>query len=385
MDKTKQRIFLSSPHMCGLEKKYIEEAFDTNWVAPLGPHVDAFEKEIAQYAGIAGAVALSSATAAIHIALRLIGVKPGDRVFCSSLTFIGSVNPVLYMGAEPVFIDCEPESWNMSPQALKDAFQKAYSNGEMPSAAIVVNLYGQSADMDSILQTCREYNVPVIEDAAESLGATYHGKASGTFGLYGIYSLNGNKIITTGGGGMLVSEDIEALKKARFWATQARDPLPWYEHSEMGFNYRLSNILAAIGRGQLTVLDERVNARRAIFDTYRQALNNITGISFMPEAAWGRSNRWLTVMTIDPAICDKKPQDIIELLEKQNIETRRIWKPMHLQPIFAQCNYFKHQDKSVSDLLFEQGLCLPSGSNMTIKDQERVIDALLPCFNSPES
>lgn len=381
MGRAENRIYLSAPHMCGLEREYINEAFDTNWIAPLGPHVDAFEKEIAQYTGIAAAVALSSATAAIHIALRLIGVKPGDRVFCSSLTFIGSVNPVLYMGAEPVFIDCEPQSWNMSPQALRNAFAQAHSNSKMPSAVIVVNLYGQSADIDPILEICKAYNVPVIEDAAESLGATYHGKASGTFGLYGIYSFNGNKIITTGGGGMLISEDLDSIKKARFWATQARDPMPWYEHSEMGYNYRLSNILAAVGRGQLRVLDERVKARRIIFEKYQHALEDVPGIGFIPEASFGRSNRWLTVITIDPEKCKQQPQTIIECLEDLNIECRRIWKPMHMQPLFAGCDYYTHEgSESISSNLFERGMCLPSGSNMSADNQEMVIEALLTCL-----
>jgi pyridoxal phosphate-dependent aminotransferase EpsN len=268
-----QRIYLSPPHMGEYEQQFVADAFASNWIAPLGPHVDAFEREMADYAGMNGAVALNSGTAAIHLALRYLGVKTGDTVFCSSLTFIGSANPILYLGAEPVFIDSEPESWNMSPLALERAFADASNTGKMPKAVIIVNLYGQSADYERLLPLCEQYDVPVIEDAAESLGATYHGKASGTFGQFGIFSFNGNKIITTSGGGMVMSDDVEALEKMRFWATQARDPARHYQHSELGYNYRLSNVLAAIGRGQLRVLDERVNACRHVFERYVQGFH----------------------------------------------------------------------------------------------------------------
>jgi len=374
---SKPRIFLSSPHMSGLEEEYIKEAFASNWIAPLGPQVEALEEEMCEYTGAGGALALSSGTAALHLALRLLGVEAGDMVLCSSLTFIASVNPVLYLGAQPVFVDAEPESWNMSPLALERSLAWAEREGHMPGAVVVANLYGQSADYTHIMEICEHYGVPVVEDAAESLGATYKGKMSGTLGQFGIYSFNGNKIITTSGGGMLVSEDKEALKKALFWATQARDAAPWYQHSEIGYNYRMSNILAAIGRGQLRVLDERVAARRAVFARYREELGNIPGLGFMPEAPFGRSNRWLTVATLDPDIIRVKPLDIINALAEENIESRPVWKPMHLQPLFAGCQYFTHdENESVSDRLFKRGICLPSGSNMSEDDLNRVIDCL---------
>lgn len=372
------RIYLSPPHMSGNEQKYINEAFATNWIAPLGPNVDAFEKELAEYVGTKGAAAVSSGTAAIHIALRLLDVKKGDRVFCSSLTFIASANPILYQGAEPVFIDSEPDTWNMSPLALERAFEEAKYEGQLPKAVIVANLYGQSAKMDEILEICNKYNVPVVEDAAESLGSTYKGKKSGTFGKFGIYSFNGNKIITTSGGGMLVSDDVETLKKARFLATQARDPAPHYQHSQVGYNYRMSNILAGIGRAQLEVLDERVKARRAIFDHYEQALGNIEGIYFMPELEGTMSNRWLTTLTIDQQKLGVTPMDIINALAEENIEARPVWKPLHLQPVFEDIKYYSHKENdSVSDDLFANGICLPSGSSMTEEEQNRVIDVFL--------
>jgi len=371
------RIFLSPPHMSGREETYIREAFASNWIAPLGPHVTAFEKEVAAYAGVKGALAVSSGTAAIHLALRLLGVGQGDIVFCSSLTFIGSVNPVLYLGATPVFIDSEPNSWNMSPVALEKAFLWAEKAGKRPKAVIIVDLYGQSADFDSLLAICNCYGVPVVEDAAEAMGSTYKGKACGTLGKFGIYSFNGNKIITTSGGGMLLSDDTEALEKALFWATQARDKAPWYQHSEMGYNYRMSNIVAAIGRGQLTVLDERVKARREVFQRYKEALGDIPGVRFMPEASYGQANRWLTVMTLDSNYTSITPMQIIKTLEAENIEARPVWKPMHLQPLFAGCMYFTHEEGiSISDQLFNSGVCLPSGSSLSIDDQQRVIQII---------
>ncbi|AGT33671.1 pyridoxal phosphate-dependent aminotransferase [Geobacillus genomosp. 3] len=375
---SKSRIFLSPPHMSGNEQKYINEAFETNWIAPLGPNVDAFEKELAEYVGSKGAAAVSSGTAAIHLALRLLGVQQGDTVFCSSLTFIASANPILYQGAEPVFIDSEPDTWNMSPVALERAMEEAKREGKLPKAVIVVNLYGQSAKMDEILAICNHYQVPVVEDAAESLGSTYKGKKSGTFGKFGIYSFNGNKIITTSGGGMLVSDDVEALQKARFLATQARDPAPHYQHSQVGYNYRMSNIVAGIGRAQLEVLDERVKARRAIFDRYVQALGDIEGIQFMPELEGTMSNRWLTTLTIDQQALGVTPMDIINALAEENIEARPVWKPLHLQPVFNGVTYYPHQEGwSVSDELFANGICLPSGSSMTIDEQNRVIDVFI--------
>ncbi|KZE76273.1 pyridoxal phosphate-dependent aminotransferase [Paenibacillus elgii] len=370
-----QRIYLSPPHMGQEEQQWVQQAFATNWIAPLGPNVDVFEKEIAGYVGASGALALSSGTAAIHLALRLLGVGAGDTVFCSSLTFVASVNPVVYQGAEPVFIDSEPESWNMSPQALERALSEAKRVGKLPKAVVVVNLYGQSADMDPLLDLCDQYGVPVIEDAAESLGATYKGRASGTLGRFGVYSFNGNKIITTSGGGMLVSDDLEALEKARYWATQARDPAPHYEHSEVGFNYRMSNVLAGIGIGQLHVLPERVETRRAIFAAYAEALGSMEGVEFMPEASFGSATRWLTTLTVDPQIARTTSGDIIRALAEANIESRPVWKPMHLQPLFQGCAYYPYQEgHSVSDRLFEQGICLPSGSSLTETEQAKVIE-----------
>ncbi|QHW35340.1 aminotransferase class I/II-fold pyridoxal phosphate-dependent enzyme [Paenibacillus rhizovicinus] len=369
--------------MSGMEQDFVKEAFATNWIAPVGPHVDGFEQELSAHVGTRGALALSSGTAAIHQALRLVGIERGDKVFVSTLTFIASVNPVLYEGGEPVFIDSEPETWNMSPQALERALEAARQEGRLPKAVIVVNLYGQSADLDPILELCNAYGVPVIEDAAESLGATYKGRASGTLGAFGIYSFNGNKIITTSGGGMLVSNDLDALAKARFWSTQARDAALHYEHSELGYNYRLSNVLAGIGRGQLQVLEERVAARRAIFERYEQSLARIEGIDFMPEAAFGMSTRWLTAMTINPRIVDTTPAELIAQLAGENIEARPVWKPMHLQPLLRSCDYFTDTPQfSVSDQLFAHGICLPSGSNMTIPEQERVIDLIAQHLHS---
>jgi pyridoxal phosphate-dependent aminotransferase EpsN len=372
-----KRIFLSSPHMSGNEQKYINEAFETNWIAPLGPNVDAFEKEIAAYTGVNEAAAVSSGTAAIHLALSLLGVEKDDTVFCSTLTFIASANPILYLGAEPVFIDSEPETWNMSPQALEKAFREAALNGKLPKAVIVVNLYGQSAKMDELTSLCDQYEVPMIEDAAESLGSSYKRKQSGSFGRFGIFSFNGNKIITTSGGGMLVSNDAAAIHKARFLATQARDPAPHYQHSKVGYNYRMSNVLAGIGRAQLEVLEERVEARRAIFERYQLELSEIPGIQFMPEIKDTFSNRWLTAMTIDEKEAGISVPQLITYLAAENIEARPVWKPLHMQPLFKDNMYFAHNEKeSVSERLFSNGICLPSGSNMEELDQTRVINCI---------
>lgn len=372
-----QRIFLSSPHMSGNEKIYINEAFDTNWIAPLGPNVDHFEEEMSDYIGSKGAVAVSSGTAAIHLALELLEVKSGDCVFCSSLTFIASANPIMYQGAEPIFIDSELETWNMSPIALEKAFKDAKVAGRMPKAVIVVNLFGQSAKMDEILAICNYYNVPIIEDAAESLGATYKGKQTGTLGKLGVYSFNGNKIITTSGGGMLVSDDIELLKKAKFLATQARDPAIHYQHSKVGYNYRMSNISAGIGRAQLQVLDDRVKMRRGIFKRYTEALKHLDGITFMPELEGTLSNRWLTAILIDERKLNINPVNIVQELEKENIEARPLWKPLHIQPVFKGTKYYSHGEKeSMSEFLYHSGICLPSGSNMTMEEQNEVIKYL---------
>lgn len=373
-DKNK-RVFLSSPHMSGNEQKYIQEAFDLNWIAPLGNNVDGLEKELADYNAINGAAVVTSGTAAIHLALRLLKVGAEDTVFCSSLTFVASANPILYQGATPVLIDAEMDTWNMSPVALKRALAEAQANGSLPKAVIIVNLYGQSAKMDELVAICDSYGVPVIEDAAESLGSTYKGQKSGTFGKFGIFSFNGNKIITSSGGGALISDDEEALAKSRFLATQARDQAVHYQHSEIGYNYRMSNIVAGIGRGQLEVLDERVGQRKAVFERYYQAFAYVPGIKFQPELADTMSNRWLTALTIDPEVAGVSNHDIIDRLAEENIEARPVWKPMHLQPLFDGVKYYAHEKgNSVSDYLFEYGLCLPSGSNMSVEEQVRVIE-----------
>ncbi|WP_088041893.1 DegT/DnrJ/EryC1/StrS aminotransferase family protein [Bacillus sp. EAC] len=363
--------------MSGNEQKYIKEAFDTNWVAPLGPNVDEFEKEIVAYLGASEAIAVSSGTAAIHLALSLLGISKGDKVFCSSLTFVASANPIIYQGAEPVFIDSEPETWNMSPQALERALRDAFLENELPKAVIVVNLYGQVAKMDEILTLCTEYGVPMIEDAAESMGSTYKGRPSGTFGQFGIFSFNGNKIITTSGGGALISENAEAIKRARFLATQARDPAPHYQHSVTGFNYRMSNILAGVGRAQLQVLEERVVARRQIFERYFQELANIPGITFMPELKDTRSNRWLSTLTINEKKTGISSKRLLEILNENNIEARHVWKPLHLQPIFQNTRYYSHtENEHIAEKLFETGMCLPSGSSLSENEQNKVISCL---------
>ena len=377
METNNSRLFLSPPFTGEAEQKYVAEAFATNWIAPTGPHVDAFEKELAAYVQMPAAVALSSGTAAIHLAVKLCGVKTGDEVYCSSLTFSATANPIVYEGAEPVLLDADPASWNLSVPALNRAFAESVKRGKLPKALIVANLYGQSADMDPILELCNHYGVPVIEDAAESLGATYKGKFTGTLGHYGIYSFNGNKIVTTSGGGALVCQDLSALAKAKFWATQARDQARHYQHSEIGYNYRLSNVLAAIGRGQLESIEERLAARRRIFDRYVAAFGDLSGFDFMPEAPYGRSNHWLSVMTMEPDVCGIVPDDLIDALEEENIESRPVWKPMHLQPVFSHCRYYPHEkEHSVSDGFFVKGVCLPSGTGMTERQQDRVIKVI---------
>ena len=368
------KILLSPPHMSGKEQDYIDQAFESNWIAPLGPNVDAFEQEMAEYAGVKGAAAVSSGTAAIHLGLELLGVEKGDRVFCSTFTFVASANPIVMLGAEPVFIDSEPDTWNMSPGALEEALKDADREGRLPRAVIAVHLYGQSAKMDEILEVCNRYDVPVLEDSAESLGSLYKGKKSGTLGKFGIYSFNGNKIITTSGGGMLVSDDEEALKRARFLATQAKDPAPYYQHSRIGYNYRMSNILAGIGRAQLQVLDERVEARRAVFSAYAEAFAGIEGVRMMPELEGTKSNRWLTALTIDPEL-GIEPFNWVSSMQEQEIEARLLWKPLHIQPLFKGTRFYPHGTGTpVSEQLFRTGLCLPSGSLMTREQQERVIE-----------
>jgi dTDP-4-amino-4,6-dideoxygalactose transaminase len=368
------QILLSTPHLGDSEMAYVEEAFRTNWIAPLGPNVDAFEKELAAYVGVGHAAALSSGTAALHVALRLLDVGPGDEVFCSSLTFVASANPILYQHATPVFIDADPGTWNMSVPALQRALEDRFAKGRPPKALVVVNLYGQSADMDAIVALCDSHGVPVVEDAAESLGATYKGRASGVFGRLGVYSFNGNKIITTSGGGMLVADDVKLIARARHLATQAREAAPYYEHTEVGYNYRMSNVLAGIGRGQLKVLDQRVQSRREVFDTYSQLLADLPQIEWMPEAPYGRSTRWLTACTLGGGL---HPEDMIRALADEKIEARRVWKPMHLQPLFAGRDFFMHTpEKDVAADLFHRGICLPSGSNMIDNQVERVVYAI---------
>jgi len=367
-----ERIFLSSPHMSdeGYEMQYIKEAFDTNWIAPLGPNVNGFEKELASKVGVKHAAALSSGTAAIHMALQAAGIGEGDIVFCQSLTFSATANPIIYQNAIPVFIDSDYETWNMDPNALEEAFEK-YPNVK---AVLVVHLYGLSADINRIMEICNKHNVVVIEDAAESLGTYYKGKHTGTFGEYGVFSFNGNKIITTSGGGMLVSNNEEKIKKVRFWATQARDQARHYQHSELGFNYRMSNIVAGIGRGQLKVLDQRVTKKRYIFEFYKRELGGLDGVQFMPINEWNKPNCWLSCITLSGQV---KPLDIMEALEKENIETRPIWKPMHLQPFFEK---YDNIGGDVSEKLFENGVCLPSDTKMTDEDLQRIVRIVKQLF-----
>lgn len=371
----KKRIYLSSPHMSdeGYEKAFIEEAFATNWIAPLGPNVDAFEKELAEKVGVKAAVALSSGTAAIHLALKAVGVGEGDIVFCQDLTFAATANPIRYQGAIPVFIDSN-HTWNMCPLALRKAFEKYDKLRRKPKAVIVVHLYGLSADLDPILEVCREYDVPLIEDAAESLGSRYKGRPTGTIGDLGIYSFNGNKIITTSGGGMLVSNDEEKIAKARFWATQAREPFRHYEHRELGYNYRMSNVCAGIGRGQLKVLAERIAKKKYIFEYYRQHLSDLDGLDMMPIQDYDEPNHWLSCVLLSGTV---RPIDIIESLEAEGIESRPIWKPMHMQPYYRDCDFITLGEQgSVSEDIFVRGVCLPSDTKMTDGDLARVVEVI---------
>jgi dTDP-4-amino-4,6-dideoxygalactose transaminase len=368
------KIWLSSPHMGGKEKAFVDEAFETNWIAPIGPHVKGFEADLAELIGQPHVVVLSSATAAIHLALMVLGVGKDDIVLGQSFTFSASANPVVYQGGTPVFIDSERETWNMDPNVLEDAIKHYIGIGKKPKAIIPVHLYGMPAKMDEIMSLAARYDIKVIEDAAEAVGATYKNSLCGSFGDLGVVSFNGNKIITTSGGGALVSNNEEWIKKALFLATQAKDPAPYYQHTHIGYNYRLSNVLAGIGRGQMLVLDERVKQRRANFSFYQEALKEYPGISFQPEIKDSVSNRWLTCMLIDPSQSNGVTTDDIRLhLEKSNIESRPLWKPMHLQPIFADAPYF---GGNVSESLFQQGLCLPSGSNLSDDDLTRVVTTI---------
>ena len=372
----KSKIWLSSPHMGGEEMKYINEAFSSNWIAPLGPNVDKFEKDIAHYLSAKNCAALSSGTAALHLALIVLGVKPGDEIICSSFTFAASANPIVYLGATPVFIDSEPETWNMDPVLLEEAIEDRIKTGKKPKAIIVVHLYGMPAKIDEILAIGLKYNIPIIEDAAEAIGSEYNNKKCGSFGDISILSFNGNKIITTAGGGALVSDNKEYVDHARFLSTQAADKAVHYQHSQIGYNYRLSNVLAGIGLGQLEVLDSRVASRRKIYSTYVEALSKIEGIRFHkePDAKY-KSNRWLTTIVINPDLTDGKTREDIRLgLEKENIESRPLWKPLHIQPIFLSCPSYIND---VSYNLFINGLCLPSGSNLTDNDLDRIISSII--------
>lgn len=375
----KKRIYLSSPHISeqAYEKLYINDAFDTNWVAPLGPNVDGFEKEVAEYVGIDYAVALISGTAAIHLALKSFGVGENDIVFCSSLTFSGSVNPILYEKAIPVFIDSDYGSWNMSPKAL----EKAYEKYPDPKTVIVVNLYGQAADFDQIRDVTGRYGTPIIEDAAESLGATYKGVQTGTLGDIGVFSFNGNKIITTSGGGMLVCKNEEVVRKVRFWAAQARDDALWYQHSEIGYNYRMSNVCAGIGRGQLKVISERIHKKKLIYELYKKSFGDIHEIKMMPVRGYGKPNYWLSCLTLD-MYSSIKPMDIINALASENIESRPIWKPMHLQPVNADKRFFSisEYDTGISGDIFNRGVCLPSDTKMTFDDMEVIVGTIRKLF-----
>ena len=375
------KILLASPHMSdeGYEKEYIKEAFDTNWIAPLGENVNKLEEGIANYVGAKHAAALSAGTAAIHMALKAIGVKQGDIVFCQDLTFSASANPVIYQNATPVFVDSEYETWNMDPKALEKAFEK-YPN---PKAVVVVNLYGTPSKLDEIEKICKAHNTPLVEDAAESLGATFNGKQTGTFGDYGVYSFNGNKIITTSGGGMLVSDNEERIKKVRFWSTQSREPERHYEHKEIGYNYRMSNICAGIGRGQLKVLNDRIAKKTKIYETYKKAFEDVPEIKMQSFLKNSKPNHWLSSIILEKG-SKVTPLDIIIELEKNEIESRPIWKPMHLQPVFKDCDFIavdETDSKSVSQDIFERGVCLPSDTKMTEEQQEKVIGVIKKLFN----
>ena len=375
----KEKIWLSSPHMGDEELKNVQEAFATNWISPAGPFISLFEEKLAAYCGTKAAAVVQSGTAAIHLALRLLDIQQDDIVLCQSFTFIGSSNPILYEKATPVFVDSEKETWNMCPLALEESIVDSLEKGQQPKAIIVVHLYGMPAKMPEIMVLSQKYGIPVIEDAAEALGSTINGKACGSFGDFGILSFNGNKIITTSGGGALVSNNTEAINKARFLATQAKDNAPHYQHSEIGYNYRMSNISAAIGVGQLTVLAERVAARRSNHDFYQALLGEVKGVYFLPEPEGYFSNRWLSCLLIDPQQTGGISREDVRLeLEKENIECRPLWKPMHLQPLFAEA---RHYGSNYSEELFDLGLCLPSGSNLTDNQKQQIANQLKNVFS----
>lgn len=376
-----EKIWLSSPHMGGNELKYINEAFAENWVAPLGPNVNGFEEDLEKFLGRNAKVAvLSAGTAALHLALIECGVQHGDEVICQSMTFSASANPIAYCGADPVFIDSEPETWNMCPKALKEAIEDRIQKGKKPKAIIIVHLYGMPAKMDEIVAIAEEYQIPIIEDAAEALGSTYKKQACGTFGRFGVLSFNGNKIITTSGGGALVCHTQEDKDKTVFLSTQARDNAPHYQHSHIGFNYRMSNIVAGIGRGQMEVLNNRVEARRAMHDFYVEAFKNINGVTVFSEPDGDfYSNHWLSAIIVDPEITGKDREGLRMAFLEDNIESRPLWKPMHLQPVFANAPYY---GENISEKLFDNGLCLPSGSNLSNEDRERILKVIISYFGS---
>ncbi|MEP7141318.1 MAG: aminotransferase class I/II-fold pyridoxal phosphate-dependent enzyme [Ferruginibacter sp.] len=378
--KIKPKIWLSSPHMGKREQEFINEAFQGNWIAPIGPNIDGFESALADYLeDDKYVVALNSGTAAIHLALILLGVGKDDEVMCQSMTFSASANPIVYQGAIPVFIDSEPDTWNMSPEHLEIAIKHRLRKGKKVKAIIVVHLYGMPAKMNEICQIAEKYEIPIIEDAAEAMGSSYDGKKMSTFGRFACISFNGNKIITTSGGGALVCQNRKDAENARFLATQARDPAPHYQHSQIGYNYRMSNICAGIGRGQLMVLNERVAARREIFNRYKTVLQRYPGISFQPEPIGTSSNRWLTTMLIDPYLshCHVTQEQLRHILEAENIETRPLWKPLHMQPVFKDAPYF---GEGISEELFHKGICLPSGSNMSLGDIRMIIGKITASF-----
>ena len=376
MDKPK--IYLSSPHMGQEELENVKDAFATNWIAPAGPYIQQFEADLAEYCGTAGAAVVQSGTAAIHLALRLLDIQANDKVICQSLTFVGSSNPILYEKAQPIFVDSEAETWNLCPLALEEAIKACKKEGTLPKAIIVVHLYGMPAKMKEIMAIAQRYGIAVIEDAAEALGSFIDGQACGSFGDFGVLSFNGNKIITTSGGGALLSNDTKALEKARFLVTQAKDHAPHYQHSEIGYNYRMSNIAAAIGVGQLKVLNERIAARRVNHEFYMDLLDAVPGISFLPEPKGYSSNRWLSCVLIDAEKTGRTAEEVRLHLEQDNIESRPLWKPMHLQPLFESAPYYGQQ---VAETLFDHGLCLPSGSNLTVGEKERIASQLKTVFS----
>ena len=398
-----QRIYLSAPDLTGAEFEYVKAAFETNWVAPVGPNLTRFEEAVAGIVGKKHAVALTSGTAAMHLALKYVGIGPGDVVLCSDLTFSGSCNPIYYEGAEAVFVDSEADSWNMSPAALESAIRHETARGKKPKAVIIVNLYGQSADMDTLMMICRAYGIPVVEDAAESLGACYKGRPSGSFGDFTVVSFNGNKIVTTSSGGMLLSDDSHAIEKCRFWSTQSREPAVHYEHREIGYNYRLSNVLAGIGLGQLEQLPLKIERRKSFYMEYRKALSDLGQVTMMPIPLWSEPNYWLTTLTLS-SDSPVSPIQLIECLAELNIESRPVWKPMHMQPVFAGTRYYTDAavyisgevkesvnrteassspfvlSDSISEDLYARGVCLPSGTKMSNEDQDRVIHAVRTCL-----